>query len=103
MSINGFESLAKSQQLKEVLRVLGCALPGLEMRDHWDADLCAVGVAPVSAPSLLIYVSCYGNRPDHVDYSIEDGGAEVETGADVPISTISGLISAIQSRLGRNI
>jgi hypothetical protein len=100
MSINGFESIEKSQQLKEVLRVLGCALPGLEMRDHWEADLCAVGVAPVSAPSLLIYVSCYGKRPGHVDYSIEDGEAKVETGADVPIS---GLISAIQSRLGRNV
>jgi hypothetical protein len=84
-----------------VLRELGSALPGLEIRDYWDADLCAVGVVAASAPSLLVYVSIHGKRPGHVYYAIEqgvnqEGGMVVEEAESVPVSQ---LISAVQSRL----
>ena len=30
--------------------------------DHWDADLCAIGIASVGNPHRLVYVSTYGEE-----------------------------------------
>ena len=98
MTVRGVKAVEKTQQLESVLQELGSQLPGLEIRDHWEADLCAVGIVPSSRPSLLIYLSCYGRPPGHICYSIEEGHAEIEAAED---ATVSRLIAAIRSRLGR--
>jgi hypothetical protein len=94
--------IKKTPQLRSVVLELRSKLPCIEVRDYWYADLCGIGLAPSSKPSLLIYVSCWRKRPGQVDYSIEEGvieagGAVVEEADDVPVSR---LIAAIQSRLG---
>lgn len=42
--------------------------------DHWDGDLCAVGVARPGAPGQLAYVSCWGQPPAryHVELEVAD-------------------------------
>lgn len=39
--------------------------------DHWASDLCAVGIASPRNPGVLIYISCYGELPEHFGYELE--------------------------------
>jgi len=96
-NIRGSETICKDERIKDVLAQLGSAVPGLEVRDHWEADLCAVGRAAASAPGLLVYVSCWKRRQGQVDYTIDVDETEVEAADDVPVAE---LIAALARRLG---
>jgi hypothetical protein len=41
------------------------------LADHWEPDLCAVGIASPRNPGVLAYISCYGEAPDRFGYELE--------------------------------
>jgi hypothetical protein len=41
------------------------------LADHWESDLCAVGIASPHNPGVLIYISCYGEPPESFRYELE--------------------------------
>jgi hypothetical protein len=41
------------------------------LADHWESDLCAVGIASPRDPGVLVYISCYGELPGCFGYELE--------------------------------
>lgn len=41
------------------------------VNDHWETDLCAVGIASPRDPRVLVYITCYGERPERIGYELE--------------------------------
>ena len=41
------------------------------INDHWDADLCATGLASPREPDRLVYISTCGKAPGRYDLSLE--------------------------------
>ena len=39
--------------------------------DHWEPDLCAVGIASPFDPGVLVYISCYGEPREGFGYELE--------------------------------
>jgi hypothetical protein len=39
--------------------------------DHWEQDLCAVGIASPRNPGVLAYISSYGESPGRFGYELE--------------------------------
>lgn len=71
--------------------------------DHWECDLCAIGIAAAGEPQRLVYVSTYGKAPGSFDYECEllDETDEqlsrtVATGVDVDFSE---LLEALETHL----
>lgn len=53
-------------------RLSSCLGPdAFVLADHWDSDPCAVGVASPRDGGVLIYISCYDERPDRFGYELE--------------------------------
>lgn len=75
---------------------LGDAVPGLEVCDYGDADLVAIGLAAPSVPGLLVYVSCWKERPCHVFYTIEVDEVGVDEAENM---SLAGFISAAAQRV----
>jgi hypothetical protein len=77
----GFSNLVKDAAIIELLQRLRRDLGAgsFVVCDHWDADLCAVGVAKVGDERTLAYVSVYGNSPGAYYLELEDGAGD---GAD---------------------
>ena len=44
---------------------------GFVLADHWEQDMCAVGISSPRNSSVLIYISCYGEVPDRFWYELE--------------------------------
>jgi hypothetical protein len=53
---------SKDPEIREVLSWLRDRVGPFRVIDHWDADLCAVGVAAIHDPQQLVYISSW-NRP----------------------------------------
>ena len=75
-----------------------------EVVDHWDGDLCAIGVVRPGQPSPLVYISTWRQAPGRCRVSLErpprpgsdepyDPGGELE-GVD-----IEGLVSTVMRHL----
>ena len=41
------------------------------LADHWESDLCAVGIASPHNREVLVYLSCYGEPSDCFGYELE--------------------------------
>ena len=39
--------------------------------DHWEPDLCAVGISSPSNPGVLVYISTYNESPNRYGYELE--------------------------------
>ena len=39
--------------------------------DHWEPDLCAVGIASPRDPGVLVYISCFGEPQGRFGYELE--------------------------------
>lgn len=39
--------------------------------DHWQTDLCAIGIASPHNLGVLAYISCYAEANGHYDYELE--------------------------------
>lgn len=41
------------------------------LADHWEADLCAIGIASPQNSRVLVYISCNGKLPERFHYELE--------------------------------
>jgi hypothetical protein len=41
------------------------------INDHWESDLCAVGIASPRNPGILVYISTYGKPIGQFGYELE--------------------------------
>jgi hypothetical protein len=87
--------LAKDQGILDLLTKLDLSERGWTIADHWEADLCAVGVALADDPRRLVYVSTYDMEPGRFNYecetsdeSIPDDYTTTETGENVDFDTL---------------
>jgi hypothetical protein len=72
-------SLSKEVRICDLLETLELERRGWIVVDHWSADLCAVGIALGSDPSLLVYVSTFKKAEGRFDYECQGpGGADPE-------------------------
>ncbi len=61
----------KQSSVRRLLGALGLEARGWEAIDHWEADECAIGIAPKATPRLLVYVSTFGKAEGMYDYECE--------------------------------
>lgn len=85
----------KDPAILDLLDRFGLADRGWITLPHWDADLCAVGIARAGAPRQLVYVCTFGRASDRFDFACEvptgphDTDYEVTTtGTDVDFETL---------------
>jgi hypothetical protein len=66
-------ALDKDPAILAVLDLLWSRLgPGaFILADHWESDLCAVGIASPGDPGVLVYISCVGEPPGCFGYELE--------------------------------
>jgi hypothetical protein len=50
------------------------------LADHWENDLCAIGIASPRDPRVLVYISTYTELPDRFGYELE----MPQLGSDAP-------------------
>jgi hypothetical protein len=91
--------MQKDESVNELLRILPLRANGWVVVDHWDADLCAVGIAHESCRRRLVYISTYGKQKGIYDFECEiPAGPEasdystVERGENVNIETLLDVI-----------
>ncbi len=68
--------MEKDSKITELLQWLRQQLgDSFVVTDHWDGDLCAVGISSPSDPSQLVYVLSFGRPPGR--YAVELESAPV--------------------------
>lgn len=75
-------NITKDDSILSLLTQLNLELRGWTIRDHWDADLCAIGVSSKSFPHKLVYVSTYGKPTGKFDYECEQSPSNTEDETD---------------------
>lgn len=70
--------MKKDQTVKSLIEHLDLPRRGWTVVDHWEADLCAIGVASLRNTRRLVYVSTFGTEDGRFDYQ-----CEVASGASV--------------------
>jgi hypothetical protein len=73
-------TLEKDKTILDLVEALDLERRGWMVVDHWEADLCAIGIGMVTDPRRLVYVSTFNRRPGRYDYECElpDGEAPEE-------------------------
>ena len=46
-------------------------LDAFVLADHWESDLCAIGIASPRDAGVLVYISCHGEPPGLFTYELE--------------------------------
>jgi hypothetical protein len=99
-------TVAKDQSIRELVALLELGRRGWVLVDHWEADLCAVGIARGIEPRRLVYVSTYDKAPESYDYQCEvpdgaqaTGYRTVACGEDVSFTE---LVAALERHLGND-
>ncbi len=80
-------TLKKDQDIINLLDRLQISSRGWRVEDHWEADLCAIGIAKEESPRLLVYVSTYDRTSGRYDYQCE---TPADSGTDSYITKASG-------------
>lgn len=90
----------KHRSICKLVERLRPADRGWAIVDHWDADLCAIGIAHPRRLRRLVYVSTWRMRPGRYSYECEapSGPKEtdyevVETGEDVDFVTLTSVMA----------
>ncbi len=96
----------KDQTIEDLVAVLPMSGNAGVVVDHWDADLCAIGIARADRPGRLVYVSTFGRDRGRYDYQCELPGG---SGDDDYLTTAAGddvdfefLLEVIKKHLGSN-
>ena len=63
--------LVKDKSILDLLARLGIKARGWLVMDHWDADLCAIGLGAQKEPRRLVYVSTFRQKADRYYYECE--------------------------------
>jgi hypothetical protein len=61
----------KDKSIRDLVARLRLDSRGWQVVDHWEADLCAIGVAAVRDPRRLVYISTFSRAPGRYDYECE--------------------------------
>jgi hypothetical protein len=92
-------SIAKDRSILALLAKLPMTSRGWVTVDHWEADLCAIGIASKEHPRRLVYVSTYGKECDRYYYECEEPSGvapeehkTVDRGTDVDFRTLARVI-----------
>ncbi len=64
-------TLNKDATIVELVARLELDQRGWVIEDHWDGDLCAIGIATPQAPRRLVYISTYNEPSCHYYYECE--------------------------------
>ena len=88
--------LEKHGSILSLLEQLPLEGRGWIVEDHWEGDLCAVGIVNPRLPGRLVYVSTYGKQTGRYYYECEvphpeypdDSQEAVEMGEDVGFSDL---------------
>lgn len=83
--------LEKDRSILDLLRRLDLDARGWILVDHWEADLCAVGIAHGGRPDRLVYVSTFPTTSQGFFYECEVSRAD---GYDV-VATADGVSFAV--------
>ena len=76
-------NLTKDESIIKLLDELRPTECGWEIVDHWDADLCAIGLSSNRNPERLVYVSTYQIDVGHFDFECEVRNEKNPLGYDV--------------------
>ena len=68
------------------------------IHDHWEADLCATGLASPRDPNRLVYISTFGKAPGRYDLSLE---LPPTPGAELPYSPAGEAVDVDIAELAR--
>ena len=71
-------NLQKDKSIIELVEGLNLDDKGWTVIDHWEADMCAIGIASKSRPNCLVYVSTFGLPAGRFYFECEVGMAEGE-------------------------
>jgi len=89
----------KEQAIKDLIAALPLGENPWILVDHWDADLCAIGIARADQPRQLVYVSSFGRSTGRYDYECEtpkgpqaDEYTTTTSGEDVDFETLLDII-----------
>ena len=61
----------KEERITELLAALGIERRGWTVVDHWEADMCAIGLARPSDLRRLVYISTFNKADGRYDYECE--------------------------------
>jgi hypothetical protein len=96
--------MVKGQEIVALLSTIDIQQRGWMIVDHWEGDLCAIGIARISEPRRLVYVSTFNKNSGRYDYECEAPSGpndpdyvEVDRGQDV---TLDELLDALVRHLG---
>ena len=64
--------MSKDQSILDLLTQLQLDERGLIPIDHWDADLCAIGIIRKGDSRRLVYISTYDKQPGRYFYECEE-------------------------------
>lgn len=96
-------TLAKDRSIRQLVSLLDLGQRGWTLVDHWEADLCAVGIASDAEPRRLVYVSTYAKAPGTYDYECEvPNGAqptEYQTVASGEDASLVELVAVLERHL----
>ena len=70
--------LNKDKSILQLLDLLGLEERGWAVNDHWEADLCAIGITSTSSKGRLVYVSTFDKPEGKFDYECEALRCEAE-------------------------
>ncbi|RME50659.1 MAG: hypothetical protein D6790_20950 [Caldilineae bacterium] len=87
--------MVKDRSILDLLALIDLASNGWISVDHWDADLCAIGIAKMGDPRRLVYVSTFERLPGRYDYECEvkagpnaEDYVTVDSGEDVDLERL---------------
>ncbi|MBN8610866.1 MAG: hypothetical protein J0L92_09800 [Deltaproteobacteria bacterium] len=63
--------MTKHESILALIARLDLPSRGWAVMDHWEADLCALGVTSAAHPGRLVYVSTFRFGPDRYHYALE--------------------------------
>lgn len=64
-------SLCKDDSILDLLAKLNLQERRWFVKDHWDADLCAVGICSDMTPNHLVYISTFEREAGRYDFQCE--------------------------------
>ncbi len=89
--------MVKDPAIEQLLERCALAEHGWVTVDHWDADLCAIGIGATSRPGLVAYVSTFQMPPGRYFCEVEasrDGEPEcIERHEDHGFSELMSVLS----------
>lgn len=71
--------LDKDESILELPQRLSLEKRGWVVRDHWDGDTCAIGIASARDERRLVYISTFDKGPGRYDFECElPSGSQAE-------------------------